>query len=1097
MPPKAVRNPKNLLDLVQVLYRSERFVGVVSALERGESGAVDGAWGAACALVVSAIAQRCPGRLVVVLPRIGDVDEFADDVANFSGETPLVFPAWESLPQEFGGADAVWGSRLRAVQALSESSGAQLIVTSIPALLQPVPSHDAMAEATRSFQCGDVVELESLLHWLVERGCQRVNGIEQPGEFAVRGGILDLFAPGMTDPVRFEFFGDEIESMRRFDAETQRTIDSVDRVELTLVSPKTVAQDVATSGRMTGAHFLDALPDGSWIVLAELTELVEEGRQFLDRLDDPRGMFTVESALEHCTSFPTVAVASLAGDSMETSCHLQIESIERFTGPKDSGLQELDSAVGRDERVLIACHNEAEKGRLAELLAEKKVSAAKRITLCVGRISRGFRLVTERLVVLSDHELFGRTEVRRMPGRRRIEMRAIDSFLDLKVGDLVVHLTHGIGRYRGMKSLDKDGRKEEHLVIEFRDKVQVYVPVSLIHLVQRYVGAAKAVPQLSKLGSSAWAKKKRKVAEAVGDLAADMLRLQAARETRPGIAFPPDSHWQKEFDAAFPYTETDDQIDAIQAVKEDMERRRPMDRLICGDVGYGKTEVAMRAVFKTVDAGRQVAVLVPTTVLAEQHYRTFAERMAEYPIAIESLSRFKTRAEQRNVLEGMASGTVDVVIGTHRLIQADVRFKNLGLLVIDEEQRFGVEAKEMLKKLRLEVDVLTLSATPIPRTLHMALLGVRDISNLETPPQDRTAIVTRVSRFDPELIRHAIVRELNRNGQVYFVHNRVHDILAVAEIVQQIVPEARIDIGHGQMPPHELEETMVRFVSGHTDVLVCTTIIESGLDIPNANTILIHCADQFGLADLHQLRGRVGRYKYRAYCYLVLQVGRLVTPNAAKRLKAVEEYSELGAGFKIAMRDLEIRGAGNLLGTEQSGHIAAVGYELYCRLLEDAARHLQGLPVREHRHVHLDLPISALLPHSFVSPGRQKIEVYRKLSSVQTYEELQDLEAELRDRFGRLPSETMRLLEVKNLQILARSWTVDEIRIEDKHLVLGYRDGERLRELTTRVPGLRIVDGRHAYLRLPGESLRDEDLIAFVKSVLQPIESLRYNSAPS
>jgi transcription-repair coupling factor (superfamily II helicase) len=769
---------------------------------------------------------------------------------------------------------------------------------------------------------------------------------------------------------------------------------------------------------------------------------------------------------------------------------LATESIERFAGPKSEVLHELAAVVRDDERVLISCHNEGERERLAEMLAEVRtangVSLSAQVTLCLGRIQRGFRLAQERLFVISDHELFGRIDVRRtIPRRRTPEARAIDSFLELREGDLVVHLMHGIGRFRGMKRLESGSQVEEHLVLEFRDKVRMLVPASLIHLVQKYVGPAKAVPTLSKLGGQSWSRRKQKVAESVRDMAADMIRLQAARESKPGIAFPPDSHYQHEFDASFPYTETGDQLAAISAVKDDMERPRPMDRLLCGDVGYGKTEVAMRAAFKAVEAGRQVAVLVPTTVLAEQHFRTFSERMAEYPVTIEVLSRFRTKREQRAVLSRMECGTVDIVIGTHRLVQQDVRFKDLGVLIIDEEQRFGVEAKEMLKRMRLEVDVLTLTATPIPRTLHMAVLGIRDISNLLTAPQDRMAVETRISRFDEGLIRLAIVRELNRGGQVYFVHNRVYNIRSVADRVQTIVPEARIAIAHGQMPEHELETAMLQFVTGQVDVLVATTIIESGLDIPNANTIFINQADRYGLADLHQLRGRVGRYKHRAYCYLLLDESRPITSVASKRLKAIEEFSELGAGFRISMRDLEIRGAGNILGTEQSGHIAAVGYELYCHLLENAVRQLRSEPIREYRHVNINLPVAAWLPDDYVPAGRQKIEIYRKLSNVAAREQLADVETELRDRFGPPPPEAVRLLGMKELQLAALEWSISAIRLEDGYAVLEYgrRDViERLARRTGRA--LRIVDAKHAYWPLPERSPAADVLLGGLLSLL-------------
>ncbi len=578
------------------------------------------------------------------------------------------------------------------------------------------------------------------------------------------------------------------------------------------------------------------------------------------------------------------------------------------------------------------------------------------------------------------------------------------------------------------------------------------------------------------------------MASAVLDLASDMIQLQARREAKEGIAFPVDSHWQQEFEAAFPYTETKDQASAIIDVKEDMQRLRPMDRLLCGDVGYGKTEVAMRAAFKAVEAGKQVAVLVPTTVLAEQHYRTFSERLAEFPFNVHVLSRFCTKGQQQETLLGMETGEVDIVVGTHRMVQKDVRFKDLGLLVIDEEQRFGVDAKEMLKRLRLEVDVLTMSATPIPRTLHLSLLGIRDISNLTTPPRDRQAIETRICRFDAELIRRAIIRELNRNGQVFFVHNRVYNIRTLADRLQSIVPEARFDVAHGQMGEHQLEEAMFKFVTGKTDVLVCTTIVESGLDIPNANTIFIHQAGKYGLADMHQLRGRVGRYKHRAYCYLLLEEGQTLTSTAARRLKAIEEFSELGAGFKIAMRDLEIRGAGNILGTEQSGHITSVGYELYCRLLDNAVRSLKNEPVREPFHVGIDLPVSAFLPGSYVASMKQKIEIYRKLSQVESVEQLAEWEAELRDRFGPLPPEVERLREVRQLQVFAHHWQIDDIHLEaPEYAVFRYRNPRKIGQLAKRWEGqLRVVDALSAYLVLPERELSTDELVATLKSVLQP-----------
>lgn len=1085
----ATANAAELTALIPLLESTPGFEGLIEALKSGNSGTIDGAWGSACALSAAAVGKRHDGTLLVVLPRPADVDDFCDDLAAFLGQPPDLFPAWETLPQESDVTDAVFGRRLRALRRCLNDDAPSLLVTTIGALIQPVPARVEIQEGTRRISTGDELDEEAFQSWLLERGFERVTGIEYPGEFAVRGGIVDVYPPDSEDPVRIEFFGDEVESIRCFDVESQRTIENLEAIDIVIVAPADVSGE--DHSRPPSESLLDFLPDDSWIVLTELSDIISEGRAYLERLSDPRGLFNVDAVMSRCTQRPTVEIAPIAADGFDTPCHLQVESIERFTGPRTEVLSELAECVGRDERVLIACHNEGEQERLGELLKENTPELAEKVTLCIGHVARGFRLVPQGILVLSDHELFSRTEVRRTPRKKRkFESRIIDSFIELSPGDLVVHITHGIAKYHGMKVIEENGTLEEHLDLEFRNNTRLYVPVSLIHLVQKYVGGAKHAPELSVVGTSAWSKKKAKVAEAVGDLASDMIRLQAAREAEPGVACPPDSHWQKEFDAAFPYTPTPDQQSAFVECKQDLERTQPMDRLICGDVGYGKTEVAMRTAFKMIDAGRQVAILVPTTVLAEQHYRSFTERMAEFPITIESLSRFKTKGQQRKVVEGLKDGSVDLVIGTHRLVSKDVEFKNLGLVVIDEEQRFGVEVKEALKLLRLEVDVLTLSATPIPRTLHLSLLGIRDISNLTTAPQERVAVTTRISRFDGELIRQSIVRELNRNGQVFFVHNRVYNIHEIADRIGQLVPEARIDVGHGQMSPHELEAAMLRFVRGETDVFVSTTIIESGVDIPNANTMFIHQADNFGLADLHQLRGRVGRYKHRAYCYLLLEENKLLTPVAAKRLKAIEEFSELGAGFKIAMRDLEIRGAGNILGTEQSGHIAVVGYELYCQLLENAVHRLKNEPVRETQHVTVEIPVSAFFPSSYVPTGRPKIEVYRRLSSLETVEQVRDFEAELRDRFGPIPDEAQRLIDLQEVQVLSRLWQISRIHLEDGYLTLTYGDRKYMNLLKGRLKNkLRIVDEKQACIPLKGPDPNPVALVKTLKKILRPYKA--------
>jgi transcription-repair coupling factor (superfamily II helicase) len=1071
-----------LKDLTRLIQRATGLPEVLAALKNGRSATVDGAWGSAAALTSAALGLHAPSTLVVLLAHVGDVDDFRDDVAAFAGITPEVFPAWEKLPRELNASDEVFGRRLRVLRNLRRPDPPRLVVAPFQAMLQPVPKAEAMARMSRMVTVGDTVPVEELTGWLLARGMTRSEVVEVPGEFSVRGGILDVFPTDSTDPVRIEFFGDEVESIRPFDAESQRSLDRWNSVTLT------AALGLEDADPASFGHPADFFPTGTWVALLEPNDLREEGRHYLSRVEDPRGLFRVESSFERLIRFPTIALSTLAADSLETTCHLRIESIERFSGDLAKVKAELDTAAAGD-RVLIACHNAAEVERLGEVFSDTEMARSDRLILTVGRIRSGFHLIDARTLVIGDHELFARAEVRRPVHRRRYESRAIDSFLDLNEGDLVVHVNHGIARYRGLQFLAKsDEHDEETLVLEFAEGTKLYVPIAKIDLVQKYVGGGKAEPTLSKIGSSTWEKRKKRVAEAVVDLAQELIDIQAHRAARPGFAYPgEDSHWMAEFEAGFPYEETPDQLSAIEAVKRDMAQGKPMDRLICGDVGYGKTEIAIRAAFKAVDAGKQVAVLVPTTILAEQHHRNFASRMAEFPFTIEAVNRFRPKSEVRDALKRAGAGAVDILIGTHRILQKDVAFKDLGLVIIDEEQRFGVEDKEWLKSLRSTVDVLTLSATPIPRTLHMSLLGIRDISNLETPPPDRKAIETRVTRFDAETIKRAIHRELNRDGQVFFVHNRIYDIESIADKVQSIVPEARIAVGHGQMGGEQLERTMLAFIRKEYDILVATTIIESGLDIPNVNTIFINEADKYGLADLHQLRGRVGRYKHRAYAYLLLESDKSVSPNAVKRLKAIEEFTELGAGFKIALRDLEIRGAGNILGPEQSGHIESVGYELYCSLLESAARVLTNQPEKPLFDCSVELGWRAYFPRDYVPAPRVKLELYRRLGRLRTLNHLVDFRKEVIDRFGPLPRQAENLLVEAEIRILAGAWKLDRIHIESgQYVVLTYSDSARMEALARRHPKqIRIVDARKAYVPLGEDPVKTPAIAEIIRALLR------------
>jgi len=1103
--------PNTLTDLPRWVEAAEGFAPIVAALKKGEAATIDGAWKSSASLVAATLGLKAPKTLLIVLAHPRALDPWAADLVSFTGSRPLVFPAWDSLPTAETVLDETGGQRLRLLRQLEGDHPPRFLLTTMQALIQPVPSRDQIIEQRKKLRLGQEISLEDLSAWLVDNGFQRMEAVEVPGEFSRRGGILDVYSPDAEAPYRLEFLGDEIESLRQFSPDTQRSLGDLSAIEIS----------ARPSGPLSGAlrgHLADFLPPGSWTLLVEPTELEEQGKHFFERVTDVTGLFTIPGVFQQLVRFPSIHVTGLPSSSMETTCHLHVESVERFSGDVTKVKDELDGAAS-DDLVMVACHNDAEKKRLGDVLAGSQLAQTDRLRLVVGHVHAGFRLLSPYsrqpkahsitgIVVLGDHELFHREQVPTVLPRRQLESRAIDSFLELQENDLVVHLSHGIARYRGMHELEKNGQREEHLILEFSGGTRVYVPASKIDLVQKYVGGSRADPELSRLGGTSWQKKKDKVQAAVMDLASEMVELQALREAQPGISFPPDSEWQREFEAAFPYKETPDQLTSMEEIKRDMQRSRPMDRLICGDVGYGKTELAMRAAFKTIDNGRQVAILVPTTVLAEQHFRTFSQRLAEYPFVVDTISRFRTGGEQKRVLERLAIGGVDIIIGTHRLVSPDVKFKDLGLAIIDEEQRFGVEHKERLKKLRQTVDVLTLTATPIPRTLHLSLLGIRDISNLETPPQGRLAIETRIVRFDPQLIRHAILRELNREGQIYFVHNRVHNIREVANKIQSIVPEARIAIGHGQMGEHELEESMAKFVRREVDILVATTIIESGLDIPNANTIFINQADNYGLADLHQLRGRVGRYKHRAYAYLVLDSERAITPDAGRRLKAIEEFTELGAGFKIAMRDLEIRGAGNILGTQQSGHIASVGYELYCQLLENAVRSIKNMPVKTHLEVNLDLPWPAVLPRDYVPGQKQKIEVYRRLARIRRLERLDDFRQELRDRFGPIPDIVEWLFRMAELRLLATRWQLATLHLEGKgvrepetgnlnknghientghyEVVLGYRNPRKMERLVKRAgPRLRIVDGFTAYYRLLPEEREPLPLYTSLKHLLR------------
>ncbi|MEN8150078.1 MAG: transcription-repair coupling factor [Planctomycetota bacterium] len=1055
---------------------------VRTAIRAGGEIAAAGQWGASGALLLATLAPafRHPPTLVVTEDE-NVAQDLEGDLRIFTGDLEGVraFPAFDHFEGNGAAHDfPTLAGRLTILQQLLDGEAPRFLVSPVAGLLQPVPAPGRLRDARRRIRVGDRLDLEAFARELADVRFSRVPMVEAPGEFSVRGGILDVFPLSREAPYRVELFDDEVDSIRQFEPATQRSVAKVETFRLTLAAPGDLSRPKG------GASLLDYLPEGHLLVINEERAVREWVSRIDSRLAAPGLVRRLTKLLAAKRAGARLELTSGPVPAGEDGVKFPVHSVTGTAKSVEELEEILDEVTSRNAVTLLFANNPAERTRVDGLLAEAEETRVRDVEVEVGRLSRSFQLPEQGFAFISHDEVFDRYRLRRPPKRR--PSAPIEDFVDLKRGDHVVHLGHGIGIYRGLKRIVKGGETEEFLKVEFADSVTVYVPVTKANLVQRYVGTKEFRPRLSKVGASAWERKKERVKEAVKDLAADLLEIQAARAAKPGIAYPADDRMQHEFEASFLFEDTPDQVDAMGSIKDDMQLARPMDRLLCGDVGYGKTELAVRAAFKAVLAGRQVAVLVPTTVLAQQHFQTFTDRFVEYPIVVEVLSRFKTKKQQTSIVERTATGAVDILIGTHRLLSQDVSFADLGLVIVDEEQRFGVEHKTRLRQVRKTVDVLTMTATPIPRTLHMAMLGIRDISTLSTPPPGRQSIRTEVVEFDANRIRSGILREMNRGGQIFFVHNRVQTIDAMQRKLRGIVPEARFAIVHGQMREHELEKGMLAFIRGEVDVLVTTTIIESGLDIPNANTMYLDRADRFGLAEMHQLRGRVGRYRHRAYCYLIVPKRR-VSNVAEKRIRAVEEFQELGAGFRIAMRDLEIRGAGNILGSQQSGHIAAVGYELFCQLLEDAVHELKEREPVERTDPFIELDIGARLDDEYVPDAKLKIEVYRRLARAKTEEELPGIVEGIEDRFGPMPREAALLVEIARLRILAAA-----LRIE--HVVRPEPDRVALRpaDMTILTSGLghvadrvRVVTEKTVHLLLEDRGSEGEDLLTDLQNAFR------------
>jgi transcription-repair coupling factor (superfamily II helicase) len=991
----------------------QAFQGLAKAFAEGEVCLrVAGLAGPARPLVLAALLQIHPRPAVVVVRSMGDAHRWTQDLRFFRAPV-LEFP--EREPRLWRGGHHREADAERAVIARRLAAGEPVVVVVTPAGLDTaLPAPADFSAKTLRIGVGDRLERELLLEAFEAAGYERADTVVEVGQWGVRGGIVDVFVPSHASPVRLEFFGDDVESIRHFDPSTQRSTDALDEL---LVLPLATADDAPGA-----SHLLDYVPATAPVVLdapALLDETAEDapGRRPLREVLGARPRVELE-----------LVVATPADHVLDT------QDVPRFGGHFAQLTEQLLAWRGEGFRVRLVTGDEHQAEHLRQILRDHGlevpiapgIDAADVQAIVVGEASAGIAISAVGLVLLTEAEIFG---ARRRSLRRPKYQRgaALTAFTDLEVGDLVVHEDHGIGRYQGLRTMSVGDRDGDFLLLEYTEGGRLYVPVERLDLVSKYLGGDAGAAKLDRLGGASWQRVKEAVRAALREMAEALLKLYAQRAVADGHPFASDTPWQREFEASFRFEETPDQLRAIEEAKRDMQNPRPMDRLVAGDVGYGKTEVALRAAFKAVADGHQVAVLVPTTVLAQQHWSTFTDRFGPFPAKVELLSRFRSPKEQKAVVEGLHLGSVDVVIGTHRLLSKDVAFKRLGLLIIDEEHRFGVAHKERMKQLRASVDVLALTATPIPRTLYMALSGVRDMSVIETPPLDRLPIETVVRRFSKAVIKEALERELARGGQVFFVHNRVQSLPSMARFIQEMVPEARVIMGHGQMKERELEATMVKFVSGQADVLVSTAIVESGLDIPASNTIIINRADRFGLAQLYQLRGRVGRERLQAFCYLLVPADGRVDEQAQRRLRALQELTELGSGFKLALRDLEIRGAGNLLGAEQHGHIAAVGYDLYSKLLAEAVQELNGNRTGVAVEPVISVQVEGFLPEEYVPEVNQRLALYKRLATAAGDDELADLRAELLDRFGPLPEPAAQLLDIVRIRIAARSLGVERV----------------------------------------------------------------------
>jgi transcription-repair coupling factor (superfamily II helicase) len=1171
-------------DLFADVEKLPAFSRVASHLKEGTGRIrVSGLIPTAKALLL-VLLQKAAGRpLIVVVPDnraaedlVPVLEAFAELTGAAEPDSVVALPNHDVLPfQNLSPHPEIQEERAVALWKIA-TGAASLVVSPITATALRLRSADYYAELARTVRRGEELDVDSMLSHLNTVGYHATDVVEMPGEYALRGGILDVYSPEDERPVRIEFFGDEVESIRKFDPATQRSSNPVDEALLLPLTETPVSEELLgavharlSGKRMTGPEEIieptlrsggvtvfpgwefytpvagadhtvfDLLPRA--LVLTDELEIlrsefdhawshIEEAHESsgVGHLVQPTDLYlSPENWWEKLPSLPGADVEHLEiarGADYAAAITFRSQPTPRFHGSVPAMLEEVRRQIADSKRVLIAVPNTGEVERLADIFSEYAVSfrlgsrtrsgesyadetsyfsgEVLTATLAKAYVPDGVMLPEANLAILGARDLFDESDsVVSRPQRHKSKTSAfLSDFRDLQVGDYVVHVEHGIGQYQGLKEINQGDGDAEFMLLEYAEGARLYVPLTRLDLVQKYRSSEGAKPTLNHLGTAAWGKTKARVRKAMKDMADELLKLYAERKTTEGHAFSPDNEWMREFEDTFAFSETEDQELAITDVKRDMESSQPMDRLLCGDVGYGKTEIAMRAAFKAISDNKQVAVLAPTTVLAFQHYETFKQRFAAFPVTIEMISRFRSPKQQKEILEKVEAGKVDVLIGTHRLLSKDVKFTDLGLLVVDEEQRFGVRHKERLKQMRKQVDVLTMSATPIPRTLHMSMVGLRDMSVIETPPKDRIAIQTVIASWDQKLIQSAIEQELERGGQVYFVHNRVESIWEIAAKLQALVPRARVIVGHGQTSEGELEKVMLKFMHHEADILVATTIIENGLDIPLCNTILINRADRLGLSELYQLRGRVGRSNRRAYAYLLLPAEIELTPIARRRLAALKEFSDLGAGFKIAALDLELRGAGNLLGGQQSGHIEAVGFELYTQMLDRAVREMKGEAAAEEAETQLNLGLNIRIPVEYIPEENQRLRMYKRVAGTETESQLSDVRGELQDRYGQPPDAVRNLLEYAALKLLALQAGATAIERKGDLVSIKFRqnatiDPGKLAKFVSSRRGAQFApDGT---LKFTLEARGAEDVLGRLRGLLEELASEIQLEAPA